>query len=141
MPWVKGREPTDLDFLIGATKQAAERLQREAQEREGMAYKAGQSDAAVRSLQMAAKALAESADQAPVILVQPGEVHVQAAAAAAPINFAPEIHVEQPAMTLKAELSLPDVVEETTVVRERPDDPTSPIRKLIKRITRKESTQ
>src|SRR3990167_9587017 len=115
------REPTDLDFLIAATKQAAERLQREAQEREGMAYKAGQSDAAVRSLQMAAKALAESADQAPVILVQPAEVHVQAAAAAAPITFAPEIHVEQPATTLKAELSLPDVVEETTVVRERPD--------------------
>jgi len=62
-------------------------------------------------------------------------------ATAAPITFAPEIHVEQPATTLKAELSLPDVVEETTVVRERPDDPTSPIRKLIKRITRKENTQ
>jgi len=142
LPWLrKGQEPTDLDFLIGATKQAAERLQREAQERQGMAYQAGRSDAAVKALQVAAKALAESADQAPVILVQPAEVHVQAAAAAAPITFSPEIHVDQPAMTLKAELTMPDVVEETTVVRERPDDPTSPIRKLIKRITRKESTQ
>ena len=141
MPWVKSREPDDFDFLMGAARHAAEKMRRQAQERETMAYKAGQSDAAVRSLQVAAKALAESADQAPVILVQPAEVHIQAAAAAAPITFSPEIHVEQPATTLKAELTMPDVVEETTVVRERPDDPTSPIRKLIKRITRKESRQ
>lgn len=139
LPWVKDREPDDFDVLMGAARRAGLQLKASAEARARAAYKAGQSDAAVQALRVAAKALEDSADQAPVILVQPSPVAIEnvvPAAAAAPITFAPQVVVEQPATTLRAELTMPDVVEETTVIRERQDDPSSPIRKLVKRIMR-----